>query len=413
MVLEPGKEELARKIFDKWHLDFAVIGHLTDTQRMVLKFEGEQVADMPLDSLADDAPVYDRPHTPPTPEPVLPAEKIPRETSTLEALKTLVGSPDIASKRWIWEQYDHMVMGDTIERPGGDAAIVRVHGTDKALAITTDVNPRYCEADAFEGGKQAVAENWRNLTAVGATPLAITDCLNFGNPERPDIMGQFVAAIHGMGAACRALDFPVVSGNVSLYNETNGQAILPTPAVGSIGLIKDAAKRAHIAPEAGQELLLIGGAGTHLGASLYLREVLGREDGAPPAVDLERERKTGDFIRGLIEAGSLSTVHDISGGGLLVALTQMALAAKCGLDVTAAAQTDTPHAFWFGEDQARYIVGTNDAQSMLDAAEAAGIPAMRLGQANTSKQLKISDAETISMATLASAHESWLPSLMH
>jgi phosphoribosylformylglycinamidine synthase len=324
-----------------------------------------------------------------------------------------MASPDIASKRWIWEQYDHMVMGDTIGRPGGDAAIVRVHGTDKALAITTDVTPRYCEADAFEGGKQAVAENWRNLTAVGATPLAITDCLNFGNPERPDIMGQFVAAIHGMGKACRALDFPVVSGNVSLYNETNGQAILPTPAVGSIGLIKDAAKRAHIAPEAGQELLLIGGGGTHLGASLYLREVLGREDGAPPTVDLERERKTGDFIRGLIEAGKLSTVHDISGGGLLVALTQMALAGKCGLDLTAASPTDTPHAFWFGEDQARYIIGTHDAQNMLSAAEAAGIAAMRLGQANASKQLKISDAETISMATLASAHESWLPSLMN
>lgn len=413
MVLEPGKEELARKIFDKWHLDFAVIGHLTDTQRMVLTFEGEQVADMPLDSLADDAPVYDRPHNPPTPQPMLPAANIPSDTSTLEALKTLMASPDIASKRWIWEQYDHMVMGDTIGRPGGDAAIVRVHGTDKALAITTDVTPRYCEADAFEGGKQAVAENWRNLTAVGATPLAITDCLNFGNPERPDIMGQFVAAIHGMGKACRALDFPVVSGNVSLYNETNGQAILPTPAVGSIGLIKDAAKRAHIAPEAGQELLLIGGGGTHLGASLYLREVLGREDGAPPTVDLERERKTGDFIRGLIEAGKLSTVHDISGGGLLVALTQMALAGKCGLDLTAASPTDTPHAFWFGEDQARYIIGTHDAQNMLSAAEAAGIAAMRLGQANASKQLKISDAETISMATLASAHESWLPSLMN
>lgn len=412
MVLEPGKEELARKIFEKWQLDFAVIGHLTDTQRMVLTFEGEQVADMPLDSLADDAPMYDRPHVAPKERDVLAAKSVKAPCSTLDALKTLMGSPDIASKRWIWEQYDHMVMGDTIGRPGGDAAIVRIHGTDKALAITTDVNPRYCEAGAFEGGKQAVAENWRNLTAVGATPLAITDCLNFGNPERPEIMGQFVAAIHGMGEACRALDFPVVSGNVSLYNETNGQAILPTPAVGSIGLIKDSSKRAHIAAKPGQDLVLIGGAATHLGASLYLREVCSSEDGAPPPVDLSLERKTGDMVRAMIEAGDITTVHDVSGGGLLVALTQMALAGKCGLDLSAADAGTAPHAFWYGEDQARYIIAATDAAPILAAARAAGLPATVIGKAIDGKQLKLSDEETMSMATLASAHEGWLTKLM-
>ncbi|MEM6681757.1 MAG: phosphoribosylformylglycinamidine synthase subunit PurL, partial [Pseudomonadota bacterium] len=397
MVLKPGKEALARGIFEKWQLDFAVIGELTDTGQMVLTFEGEQVADMPLDSLADDAPVYDRPHVQPTPR--APLETVAPPCSTLDALKTLMTSPDIASKRWIWEQYDHMVMGDTIGRPGGDAGIVRIHGTPKALAITTDCTPRYCEADPFEGGKQAVAENWRNLTAVGATPLAITDCLNFGNPERPAIMGQFVAAIKGMGEACHALDFPVVSGNVSLYNETNGQAILPTPAVGAVGLLKDASRRAHLAAKPGQDLVLIGKPGTHLGASLYLREVVGREDGTPPQVNLAEERKVGDFIRTQITANQLRTVHDISGGGLLVALAHMALAGSCGMDLSPIAANDT--AFWFGEDQARYIAGCNDAQALITAEEAAVIDFLLLGRKNTTLYLKISAIETMSLATLA------------
>ncbi|MEM9880027.1 MAG: phosphoribosylformylglycinamidine synthase subunit PurL [Pseudomonadota bacterium] len=409
MVLKPGKEALARGIFEKWQLDFAVIGELTDTGQMVLTFEGEQVADMPLDSLADDAPVYDRPHVQPTPR--APLETVAPPCSTLDALKTLMTSPDIASKRWIWEQYDHMVMGDTIGRPGGDAGIVRIHGTPKALAITTDCTPRYCEADPFEGGKQAVAENWRNLTAVGATPLAITDCLNFGNPERPAIMGQFVAAIKGMSEACHALDFPVVSGNVSLYNETNGQAILPTPAVGAVGILKDASRRAHLAAKPGQDLVLIGKPGTHLGASLYLREVMGREDGTPPQVNLADERKVGDFIRTQITANQLRTVHDISGGGLLVALAHMALAGTCGIDLSPTAANDT--AFWFGEDQARYIAGCDDAQALITAAEAAGIDVLLLGRTNTTQELKISAIETMSLATLAAAYENWLPNLMN
>ncbi|MEM6833078.1 MAG: phosphoribosylformylglycinamidine synthase subunit PurL [Pseudomonadota bacterium] len=411
MVLKPGREDFAKAIFDKWHLDFAVIGNLTDTKRMVLVFDDEVVADMPLDSLADDAPVYDRPHTAPSKQTAIAASDVVSPCSTLEALQRLIASPDIASKRWIWEQYDHMVMGDTIGRPGGDAAVVRIHGTDKALAITTDVTPRYCEADPFEGGKQAVAECWRNLTAVGAQPLAITDCLNFGNPERPDIMGTFVQAIHGMGDACRALDFPVVSGNVSLYNETNGQAILPTPAVGAIGLLKDSAKRAHLALTPGLKLILLGAPAEHLGASLYLREVCGREDGPPPPVDLTQERQVGDFVRSQIKSG-LSIVHDISDGGLLVAATEMAMAGGCGLDLSSIEPPRNPHAYWFGEDQGRYILAAEHSDPILAAAKAVGIEARIIGSSDDSGELKMAGGETMSIEQLSERHERWLPDLM-
>ncbi|MEO0410259.1 MAG: phosphoribosylformylglycinamidine synthase subunit PurL [Pseudomonadota bacterium] len=411
MVLKPGREDFAKAIFDKWHLDFAVIGRITDTGRMALTFEGKTVADMPLGSLADDAPMYDRPHTPPPTRLAINAEDVAPPCSIGDALKTLMGSPDIASRRWIWEQYDHMVMADTIGRPGGDAAIVRIHGTDKALAVTTDVTPRYCEADANEGGKQAVAECWRNLTAVGAQPLAITDCLNFGNPERPDIMGTFVAAIEGMGEACRALDFPVVSGNVSLYNETNGQAILPTPAVGAIGLIANASKRAHIALDPDLDIVVLGPQGSHLGASLYLRELCQREDGTPPPVDLTQERKTGDFVRQHIEK-TMRIVHDVSDGGLLVALTEMAMAGNCGIDLSAAQDGQSPHAFWFGEDQGRYVLACENGQDLAKEAESAGLEALVIGRSTRAAELKLPGGETILVKELKHLHESWLPALM-
>jgi phosphoribosylformylglycinamidine synthase subunit PurL len=296
MVLKPGREAEAEAIFRKWELDFAVIGHVTDTERMVLKFKGETVCDIPLVPLADEAPLYDRPHVP-TPKPA-PLADAPESDDIARDLLTLMASPDIASRRWIWEQYDHMVGADTVQAPGGDSAVVRVHGTDKALAITTDCTPRYCFADPVEGGKQAVAEAWRNLTAVGATPLAITNCLNFANPQRPEIMGQIVGCLEGMGDACRALDFPIVSGNVSLYNESKatggGSAILPTPAIGGVGLLKDWTKNATIAFKGiGDVILVIGTRGGHLGQSVWLRECHGREEGPPPPVDLAAERKTG------------------------------------------------------------------------------------------------------------------------
>ena len=277
------------------------------------------------------APISKRRSAPP----IDPAAVTP-PMSNIEALLYLIGSPDLCSRRWVWEQYDHVILGNTVQRPGGDAAVVRVNDGPKALALTSDVTPRYCEADPFEGGKQAVAEAWRNITAVGGRPLAITDNLNFGNPERPEIMGQLVGCIRGIGEACRRLDFPVVSGNVSLYNETNGRAILPTPTIGGVGLLDDFTKSATLAFKAEQEaILLIGETAGWLGQSLYLREICQREEGAPPPVDLDAERRNGDFVRALIAEGTATAVHDLSDGGLLVALAEMAMASGIGAELEA------------------------------------------------------------------------------
>src|SRR5471030_2584560 len=337
-VLKPGREDDGRRIFEKWGLDAAVIGHTTDSGHLVLRHRGAVVCDLPLSPLTEDAPSYDRPWVEPTPRRRLDPGEIPPPADWRAAILTLIACPDLASKRWVWEQYDRHVMADTLEEPatGADAGVVRVHGGGKALALTSDCTPRYVEADPFEGGKQAVAEAWRNLTAVGADPIAITDNLNFGNPERPEIMGQIVRAIDGMGEACRVLDFPVVSGNVSLYNETNGAAIPPTPTVGAVGLLPHYARRADFASmQGGDTLLLIGVSHGELGSSLYLRELLGREDGAPPPVDLAAERRNGDFVRGLIRWGAVRTVHDLSDGGLAMAAAEMALASNRGLTLDA------------------------------------------------------------------------------
>ncbi len=370
MVLEPGQEDFAEAIFRKWELDFAVIGTVTTTGHMVLKWNGETVADIPLGPLADDAPQYDRPHVKTPPRGAL--TNIPECTDIGADLLRLMASPDIASRRWIWEQYDNKVGGDTVQAPGGDAALVRVHGTDKALAMTTDCTPRYCFADPYEGGKQAVAEAYRNLSAVGATPLAVTNCLNFGNPQRPEIMGQFVGCLEGMADACRALDFPIVSGNVSLYNESKatggGSAILPTPAIGGVGLMADWRKAVGIGFVAeGEAIFVIGDTRGHLGQSLWLREIHGREEGPPPPVDLKAERKAGEQVRAVIDAGKVTAVHDISDGGLLVALAEMALAGGIGASVTALSA-----ARGFGEDQGRYIV-TGPADAEIEGAARIGI----------------------------------------
>jgi phosphoribosylformylglycinamidine synthase len=419
MVLKPGREDFAEAIFRKWELDFAVIGHVTDTGRMVLTFNGETVCDIPLGPLADDAPCYDRPHVK-TEVPSLPA-KMPESSDIAADLVKLMGSPDLASRRWIWEQYDHMVGADTVQRPGGDAAVVRVHGTDKGLAISTDCTPRYCYADPYEGGKQAIAECWRNITAVGAKPLATTDCMNFGNPQRPEIMGQFVGAIEGMAEACTALDFPIVSGNVSLYNETknddgSGSAILPTPAIGGVGLLQDYTKSATIAfKNTGDAILAVGERGGHLGQSIWLREVHGREDGPPPPVDLKAERRTGDFIRSAIERGLISACHDVSDGGMAVALAEMALASGIGAMINEAQPFGIAGSF-FGEDQGLYLVTVPDealAEFLTDAG-AANVPADPIGR--TIKDRLIFELDEgdwcVSIADLRAAHEGFFPALM-
>jgi phosphoribosylformylglycinamidine synthase len=361
--------------------------------------------------LSDEAPVYERPFV--KREPAKGTPTYDKSRPVLASLQKILGIADMASRRWIWEQYDHSVMNDTQQAPGGDAAVVRVHGTKKALAITTDVTPRYCKADPFEGGKQAVAEAWRNLTAVGALPLATTDNLNFGNPQKPEIMGEIVAGIDGIGAACRALDFPIVSGNCSLYNETNGEGIFPTPAIGGVGLLKDASKMATIAFKRPDDVvLLLGETRGHLGQSIYLREIEGREEGGAPHVDLADEKKYGDFVRRLIEQGRVDTCHDVSDGGLAAAIAEMAMQGGIGAAVGQAGIADAV-GFWFGEDQARYVIAAPfaEAEKILASARAAFITVAELGKTG-GDSLSLDGKESIALSKLRAVHEGWFPDFM-
>ncbi len=411
MILAPGSAAEARRVFDKWELDFAVIGRVTETGRLVLHMRGAVAADIPVGPLVGEAPLYQRPWRPTPPQPDIDAATLPARDPR-DCLSKLIACPDLASKRWVWQQYDQLVLGNTVQRPGGDAAVVRVGDGLKALALCTDSTPRYCRADPERGGAQAVAESWRNLTAVGATPLALTDNMNFGNPERPEIMGQFVGAIAGMRAACTALDYPVVSGNVSLYNETSGDGILPTPVIGGVGLLADLRRAVDLGLKRdGNALLLIGETIGHLGASLYLREIEGRETGPPPAVDLAAERRHGDFVRARIAEGDVAACHDVADGGLLVAVAEMAMAGGRGIALDPPPAAMPAHAWWFGEDQARYLVETGDPEALIAAARQAGIPVRRIGIVGGAA-LTLPGANAISVAQLISANEGWLPGYM-
>ena len=450
MVLKPGREAFAEAIFKKWELDFAVIGEVTnaleDGGHMVLEHNGEIVCDIPLGPLADDAPLYERPYLSPEEYKawanVAPLGDIPESKDIAADLLKLMASPNIASRRWIWAQYDSQVGADTVQT-GGDAAVVRIHGTRTALAMTTDCTPRYCYADPYEGGKQAIAEAYRNLCAVGARPLAVTNCLNFGNPQRPEIMAQIVGCLKGMSEACIALDMPIVSGNVSLYNESKatggGSAILPTPAIGAVGILDDWEKSATIGFKAeGEKIWLVGGpsphctraellpngevgVGTayelegHLGQSLWLREIHSRQCGAPPLIDLEVERRNGEFIRREISSGGLTACHDISDGGILVAITEMALAGGIGARLYTEDPPSERHIL-FGEDQSRYLVTTNDAEFQRRAL-AAGVDCNYLGNTGgDGLTYEAGGASALSfdipLATLRAAHEGFFPALM-
>jgi phosphoribosylformylglycinamidine synthase len=411
MVLKPEKEKEAEAIFRKWGLDFAIVGETTPSKRFIVRHGGDVMADLPIKELGDEAPVYDRPHADGAKQPTIDPASIKPPMSMADALEKLIASPDLCSRRWVWEQYDHVILGNTVQRPGGDAAVVRINDGPKGLALTSDVSPRYCEADPFEGGKQAVAEAWRNLTTVGAKPLALTDNLNFGNPERPEIMGQLVGCVRGIGAAARALDFPIVSGNVSLYNETNGRAILPTPTIGGVGLLDHFDKSMTLAFKGeGEAVLMVGDANGWLGQSLYLRDICGREEGAPPPVDLAAEKRNGDFVRGLIAEGLVTAVHDVSDGGLLVTLAEMAMASGIGA-VLETSSTLPAHAVWFGEDQGRYVVTAKDAAVVAQRAKTAGVTLTRLG-ATGGKVLAFGDERPIAVAQLKERHEGWLPAYM-
>jgi phosphoribosylformylglycinamidine synthase len=410
IVLKPEREALARAIFEKWELDFAVIGHLTETGHIVVRHGGVVMADIPLDPLAEQAPLYNRPFTETVPPP--PLAPVTHAAGVTEALTQLIACPDLCSRAWIWNQYDSTIGGQTIKRPGAaDAAIVRIDGHRLALALTTDCTPRYCAADPHMGGMQGVAEAWRNITATGATPLAITDNMNFGNPEKPEIMGQFAGAVRGMSAACLALDFPVVSGNVSLYNETQGKGILPTPAIGGLGVISDAALAVGLALRPALELVVVGKTAGWLGQSLYLREIAGRQDGPPPPVDLAAERQNGDFVRAQILAGHVAACHDCSDGGLLVAVAEMALAGDVGVHLARLAPGIDAHAYWFGEDQARYVVAVEDAAAFMLAADEADIPTTRIGSA-TGDRITLADGSHVTLQALREAHERFFPAWM-
>jgi phosphoribosylformylglycinamidine synthase len=403
LVLRPDRAEMARAIIEKWDLEYAVIGHITDTGRIIITHKGVVEADIPLGPLSDAAPLYRRPVAfAPKPAPL---GEVEDPVGLEAALLTLIACPDLCSRRWIFDQYDSTVGGQTVKRPAqADAAIVRLEGTNRALAMTTDCTPRYCAACPETGGAQAVAEAWRNITATGATPLAVTDNMNFGNPEKPEIMGQFAAAIKGMAAACLALDFPVVSGNVSLYNETEGRPILPTPAIGAVGVIENAALATGIALKPGLGLVLIGETKGELGQSLWLREICGREDGAPPAVDLVAERKNGDFVRAEILAGNVVACHDVSDGGLLIAIAEMALAGNTGATLNPLED----HTFWFGEDQARYVLAVTNPPALLTAAAAADIAATLIGQ-TCGNSLTLPGSSAIFLDMLRDANERFFP----
>jgi phosphoribosylformylglycinamidine synthase subunit PurL len=414
MVLKPGREAEAEAIFRKWGLDFAVIGRTTDTGRMIVRHKGAVEADLPVDKLANSAPLYQRPWVATVPPRVILPEWVTAPNSIFGALQTMMGSPHLCSRRWIWEQYDHMVMGDTVQRPGGDAAVVRVHGTIKGLAMTCDVTPRYVAADPRMGAKQAVAESWRNLIAVGADPLAITDNMNFGNPERPEIMGQFVGAIEGMREACEALKYPVVSGNVSLYNETNGIAIPPTPAIGGVGLIPELDKMASLALRAeGNLLVVIGREDGHLGQSLYQLILTGKVEGAPPPVDLADEIKAGNLVRTLIRESKVGAVHDVSDGGLLVAVAEMSLAGGIGVQLFPYEGKLPAHAAWFGEDQGRYVVEASPelAEEIIERARLLALPARVVGRVGGTA-LKLKGDALLTLGDLRAGHEAWLPHYM-
>jgi phosphoribosylformylglycinamidine synthase len=414
MVLRPDMHDVAEAIFRKWGLDFAIIGHTTIDKRFRIFRHGELEADLPIKELGDQAPEYDRAWVPRAKPLAVDPATIHEPGNYADTLLYVLGSPDMCSRRYVWEQYDHVILGNTLQKPGGDAAVVRIDGTQKALAFSVDVSPRYCEADPVEGGKQAVAECWRNLTAVGADPLAVSDNLNFGNPERPEIMGELVGCIRGIADACRALAFPVVSGNVSLYNETNGVAIPPTPAIGGVGLLPNHAAMATIGLKTdGDVILLVGEPGRHLGQSIYLREIVGREQGAPPPVDLAAEKRNGDFVRNTIRARRVNACHDISDGGLLVALAEMAMAGGRGAEIAIPPGTETRLGWLYGEDQARYLLACRpgNLDAVVAAAKASQTPLSIIGRAG-GPQLKVAGLMAISVAKLVEAHEYWLPAFM-
>ena len=416
IVLENGKEEQAKKIFDKWNLDFAVIGKTTNSENIELYFDNEKVANIPVNTLVENSPMYDRKWK----KTKLPKKnKIKKETiinlKIIDVLKKVLANPNVCSKEWIWQQYDHTVMGDTIQKPGGDSGVVRVHGTNKAVAATVDSSAVYCWAHPLTGGKQVVCESWRNLIAVGATPIAITNCLNFGSPENEENMGEFVECVQGIGEAAEYLKFPVVSGNVSFYNQTKDIGIKPTPAIGGVGLIKDYKKMITMNfKEEDNLVLVIGKTEGHIDQSLFARSILDEKNGPPPEINLFNEKNNGETLLKLIDNNYIQSAHDVSLGGIITAVDKMCIKGNKGIDLKKPKYLINEIEYFFGEDQGRYIIeiAKKDLKKVTDILNKNAVHYDELGVINKD-QLNLNDKSKVAIDELKTCNTTWLTDYMN
>ncbi|MDA7467915.1 phosphoribosylformylglycinamidine synthase subunit PurL [Candidatus Pelagibacter ubique] len=415
IVLESGKEEMAKKIFDKWNLDFAVIGQTTKSKKIELYFNEKKVADIPVNTLVENSPMYDRKWKKAKLPKKIKVEKEQFKTLKIKnVLNKILSSPNVCSKEWIWQQYDHTVMGDTIQKPGGDAGVVRVHGTNKAVAASVDSSAVYCWAHPLSGGKQIVCESWRNLISVGAKPIAITNCLNFGSPENEENMGEFVECVQGLGEASAYLEFPVVSGNVSFYNQTKDIGIKPTPTIGGVGLIKDYQNMVTMdLKEVGNILLVIGKTEGHLDQSLFARDILNEKNGPPPEINLFNEKNNGETILKLIDKKFIKSAHDVSLGGIITALSKMCIKGKKGATLKKSNYLINQFEYLFGEDQGRYIIeiSKDDLENATKILQENSVHFDELGLVNEDS-LIIDDKTKVSIDDLIKSHTNWLTNYM-
>ena len=415
IVLENGKEELAKKIFDKWNLDFAIIGKTTDTKNIELFFDKELVAKIPVNTLVENSPLYDRKwKKSKLPKKIKLDKKKINNLKIKDTLKKILSSPNVCSKEWIWQQYDHTVMGDTIQKPGGDAGVVRVHGSDKAVAATVDSSATYCWAHPLTGGKQVVCETWRNLISVGAKPVAITNCLNFGSPEKEENMGEFVECVQGIGEACKYLEYPVVSGNVSFYNQTKEIGIKPTPSIGGVGLIKDYKKMITMdLKNTGNVVLVLGKTEGHIDQSLFARIILNENNGPPPEVNLFNEKNNGETLLNLIEKNYIKSAHDVSLGGIITAISKMCIKGNKGIDLKIPKSLINEIEYFFAEDQGRYLieVSSDDLNDVIKILDKNSVHYDHIGKI-IDKEMIINQKTKVTIDELKSYNTNWLKDYM-
>ncbi len=415
IVLENGKEANAKKIFDKWDLDFAIIGKTTASNRIELYFDEKKVTDIPIDFLAEGAPVYDRKWKKiKLPQSIKFKKQDFKALKIEDCLKKLLSNPNICDKQWIWDQYDHTVMGDTIQKPGGNSGVVRIHGSTKAVAASVDSSALYCFAHPLTGGKQIVSESWRNLISVGAEPIAITNCLNFGNPEKEKNMGEFVECVQGITEASKYLNFPVVSGNVSFYNETKDKGIKPTPSIGGVGLIKNYENMISMDLKSdGNSVLVVGKTIGHLEQSIFAREILTEKKGPPPEINLFNEKNNGLIVLKLIQNNLVESCHDVALGGILVAVSKMCMKGKKGVKINSLKNLINKFEYFFGEDQARYLIEINqeNLNEVKKILKENSISFDELGKV-TKDKLEFNNEINMTINDLNKAYKKWLREYM-